>query len=170
MFVTPTSWREASEAPLTVKHKSHRGHFHRSSGPQTSSVTPVKTNPQDNNPLQLHTCSSQVDTGQSHDLKKECKYLLMLSQLLNTDLTTVRTQTVSSQTPVKSKVQSCVIEWDTAAEPPRNNYHLRLTYSARKINFFLINKTFQKELAEGTPQGPIPQATAILDLGKYNFC
>lgn len=26
------------------------------------------------------------------------------------------------------------------------------------------------ELAEEIPQGPIPQAAAILDLGKYHFC
>lgn len=56
--------------------ESFRGpvHHHKrgsSSGLQTSSVTPVKTHLQNNNPLRLLTSPSQVPTSNGHNLKEE---------------------------------------------------------------------------------------------------
>lgn len=95
------------------------------------------TNLQNNNPLQLLTCPSQVATGQCHILKEECKYLRLNNNLF-------------SGTMTKTKFSTASLALTTTGQQLHYNDHLRPMCIAGKINFFFISKTFLMGLA-GTP-------------------
>lgn len=162
-------------------HKGNRGLLHSIvCSLQMSSATLVKAKLQNNNPFQLPTCPLQADAGHDCALKGKS-----VTQRRRRDQSSIMTWQQSPHRNVffsgtgkkkqtKKKTQLCVTDHATPQSPvehrPHYNDHLWWMCIARKTNVFSINKTFLMEFSEETPPGTIPQATAILDLGKYHFC
>lgn len=99
-------------------HKHKGTTFKASCGLQTSSVTPVKTWLQNNNPLELPACpsSGQVATRHSRDLKQQCQHLSncwnAVKRVRRWPDNNQGTETIPSQAWVKNKIRSCVIDSD----------------------------------------------------------